>query len=86
MEEGEWGGNGPKTGRNAIEEDEGSIPAVGPTQPPIQWAQLEGREANHSSPSSVEVQTASTLPGAFRMWCSRTGTTLTFKLQTPERF
>jgi hypothetical protein len=72
LEEGDRGGNGPKTGRNVIE-DEGSIPTTGPTQPPIQWLQLQGREAQHSPPSSVEVQTASTLPGAFRMWCSRTG-------------
>jgi hypothetical protein len=86
LEESDRGSNGPKTGRNAIEEDEESIPALGPTQPPIQWLQLYGREANHSSPSSVEVQTASTLPGGFRMWCSRTGTTLTFKLKTRERF
>lgn len=85
LEEGDRGGNGPKTGRNAIEEDD-SIPPLGSTQPPIQWLQLQGREANHSSPFSVEVQTASTLPGAFRMWCSRTGTTLTFKLKTRERF
>jgi len=86
LEEGDRGGIGPKTGRNATEEDEGSIPAVGPTQPPIQWLQLQGREANHSSPFSVELQTASTLPGAFRMCCSRTGTTFTFKLKTRERF
>ena len=86
LEEGDRGGNGPKTGRNTIEEDEESIPALGLTQPPIQWLQLQGREANHSSPSTVEVHTASTLPGAFRMWCSRKGTTLTFKLKTRERF
>jgi hypothetical protein len=86
LEEGDRGGNGLKTGRNAIEEDEGSIPALGSTRPPIQWLQLQGREANHSSPSSVEVQTASTLPGAFWMWCSQTGTTLTSKLKTREKF
>ena len=104
MEEGDRGGIGPKTGRNAKkeeeeeegeeeeeegggeggegeegeeeeeEEEEESIPAVGPTQPPIQWLQLQGREAKHSSPFSVKVQTASTLPSAFRMWCSRTWT------------
>ena len=59
LEKGERGGNGLKTGRNATEEDKGSIPALGSTQPPIQWLQLQGREANHSSPSSVEVQTYS---------------------------
>jgi hypothetical protein len=40
------------------------IPAFGPTQPPIQWvpgdlsprAKLQGREANHSPPASVEVK------------------------------
>jgi len=37
LEEGDRGGIGPKTGRNATDEDERSIPPVGPTQPPIQW-------------------------------------------------
>jgi hypothetical protein len=41
-----------------------SIPALGPTQPPIQWVlravslgvKRPGREANHSLPSSAEVK------------------------------
>jgi hypothetical protein len=41
-----------------------SRPALGPTQPPIQWVQgalslgvkLLGREADHSPPSSAEVK------------------------------
>jgi hypothetical protein len=41
-------------------------PAVGPTQPPIQWVsgalslgvERQGREAGHSPPSSAEVKSA----------------------------
>jgi hypothetical protein len=43
-----------------------SRPALGPTQPPIEWVpgalsvgvKLSGREANHSPPSSAEVNNA----------------------------
>jgi hypothetical protein len=56
--------------------------AVGPTQPPIQWVpgalslgvKRPGREADHLSPSSVEVKNAwshtSTSQYAFMAWCS----------------
>jgi hypothetical protein len=37
-----------------------SRPALGPTQPPIQWVKVKrpGREAGHSPPSSEEVNNA----------------------------
>jgi hypothetical protein len=54
-----------------------SIPLLGPTQPPIQWVvgtlslgvKRQGREADHSPPSSIEVKKmwiyTSTPPYAF---------------------
>jgi hypothetical protein len=30
-------------------------PALGPTQPPVQWVKWAEHEADHSSPSSAEV-------------------------------
>jgi hypothetical protein len=56
--------------------------AVGPTQPPNQWAPVAlslgikwmGHEADHSPPSSAEVKNACsytfTPPYAFMVWCS----------------
>jgi hypothetical protein len=58
-----------------------SRPALGPTQPPIQWipgalslgVKLTRREADHSPPSSVEVKNAwsytSTPQYVFMAWC-----------------
>jgi hypothetical protein len=54
-------------------------PALGPTQPPVQWVpgvvyrgvKRSGREADHSPPSSVEVKNAwsyTTTPSA-SSWC-----------------
>jgi len=57
-------------------------PALGPTQPPIQWVtgvlslgvKRPGREANHSPPSSAEIKNAcgyiSTPQYTFKAWCS----------------
>jgi hypothetical protein len=42
-----------------------SRPALGPTQPPIQWVpgvKLQGREADHSPPSSAEVKNGGAIP------------------------
>jgi hypothetical protein len=47
-----------------------SIPALGPTQPLIQWVpgalspgvKRPGREANHSPPSSVDVKNGGAIP------------------------
>jgi hypothetical protein len=47
-----------------------SGPALGPIQPPIQWAngtislgvQRSGREANHSPPSTAEVNNGGAIP------------------------
>jgi hypothetical protein len=59
-----------------------SRPAPGPTQPPIQWVpgalslgvKRQGREADHSPPSSAEVKSTwsynSTPQYAFMAWCS----------------
>jgi len=54
-----------------------SRPAMGPTQPPIQWitgVKRPRREANHSPHSSAEVKNAwgytSTPQYAFMAWCS----------------
>jgi hypothetical protein len=59
-----------------------SRPALGPIQPPIQWIQeslslgvkLPGREADHSLPSSAELNNAwsytSITPHAFEVLCS----------------
>jgi hypothetical protein len=60
-----------------------SIPALGPTQPPIQWVagtlslgvKRQGREADHSLPTSAEVMNTWSyiypLPQyAFMAWCS----------------
>jgi hypothetical protein len=56
--------------------------ALGPTQPPIQWApgapslwvKRPGREANHSPPSSAEVKMRGAIhplpQNAFMAWCS----------------
>jgi hypothetical protein len=53
-----------------------SGPALGPTQPPIQWvpgALSPGREADHSPPSSAEVKRiwihTSTSPWVLMAWC-----------------
>jgi hypothetical protein len=53
-----------------------SRPALGPTQPPIQWVpgmKLPGREVDHSYPFSAEVKNTwrytSTLPYVFMAWC-----------------
>jgi hypothetical protein len=58
-----------------------SRPALGPTQPPIQWApgalflevKWPGRKADHSPPSSAEVKNArsytSTPQYVFMAWC-----------------
>jgi hypothetical protein len=53
-----------------------SLPALGPTQPPIQsvpWIKRPGREADHSPPPSAEVKNAwsytSTPPYIFMVWC-----------------
>jgi hypothetical protein len=58
-----------------------SRPALGPTQPPIQWVlgalflvvKRPGREADHSPPSSAEVRNAwsytSTPQYVFKAWC-----------------
>jgi hypothetical protein len=58
-----------------------SRPALGPTQPPIQWVpgalslgvKRPGREADHSPPSSAEVKNAwsytSTPQYVFMAWC-----------------
>jgi hypothetical protein len=67
-----------------------SRPALGPTQPPIQWVpgdlalgvKRPGREADHSLPSSAEVENAWAIPPlplyAFVEWCSvRAQTTFT---------
>ena len=50
--ESQWGGDFPKLSR----------PAVGPTQPPVQWVpglsrvkERPGRDADHSAPSSAVV-------------------------------
>jgi hypothetical protein len=52
-----------------------SRPALGPTQPPVQWlsgALSPDREANHSPPSNAEVKNAwsytSTTPHVFSPW------------------
>jgi hypothetical protein len=70
-----------------------SRPALGPTQPPIQWVpgalslgvKRPGREADDSTLSSTEVKNAWSIPPflqyAFTAWCSvkkSTGTTLPF--------
>jgi hypothetical protein len=59
-----------------------SRPALGPTQPPIQWVSVTlslvvkrpRREADHSPPSNAEVKNAwsytSTPQYAFMAWCS----------------
>jgi hypothetical protein len=72
-----------------------SRPALGPTQPPIQWVsgavslgvKRPGCEADHSLPSNAEFKNAwsytSTPQYAFMAWCSvkkSTGTTLPFRM------
>jgi hypothetical protein len=72
-----------------------SRPALEPTQPPIQWVlgalslgvKRPGREADHSPPSTVEVENAwSSIPSLLQYtsmaWCSvkSTGTTLPLPL------
>jgi hypothetical protein len=75
-----------------------STPALGPTQPPIQWVsgalflgvKRPGREADHSTPSSADVKNAwsytSTPQYAFMALCSvkkSTGTTSPLTLPLP---
>jgi hypothetical protein len=57
---------GPRQGLGIFLFTTASRPALGPTQPPIQWVlgslslrvKRPGREANHSPPSSAEVKNA----------------------------
>jgi hypothetical protein len=75
-------GNLPPQGLETFLFTTASRPALGPTQPPIQWVpgalSLEvkrpGREADHSPPTSAEVKNAwsytSTPKYAFMAWCS----------------
>jgi hypothetical protein len=52
-----------------------STPALGPTQPPIQWVpgvlspgiKRQEREADHSPPSSAEVKNGGAIPPLLRM-------------------
>jgi len=67
-----------------------SRPAVGPTQPPIQWVteylslgvKQPGHEGDHSPLSSAEVKNAwsytFTSQHAFMVWCSKHGDNFTF--------
>jgi len=72
-----------------------SRPALGPTQPPIQWVtgtlslgvKRPGREGDHSPPSSAEIKNAwsytSTPPYVFMVWYlvkHRDNFTFTFSL------
>jgi hypothetical protein len=72
----------PDTGWHFLLYTTASKPALGPTQPPIQWVpgalslgvKRQGREADHSPPSNVEVNMRGAilpLPQyAIMVWCS----------------